>query len=179
MHSAFIKVCFYPPQYDNAQYKAFYIPLSFILIDMKPESDYKVKDFMNEDVVAVTPETSARKCAEIMAAERVSSALVIKDRKIVGIVTEKDLARKIVAKGLDADKVLASDIMATNLVTVSPQTSLYDAMVLIDEKKIKHLPVVKKGNVVGIITAMEILRIQPSYMEILANPTNKEEEGSI
>ena len=144
---------------------------------MKPEQDYKVWDFMNKDVVAVTPETSAKKCAEVMAAERVSSALVIKNKKIEGIVTEKDLARKIVAKGLDAEEVLAKDIMATELVTVSPETSLYDAMVLINKRKIKHLPVVKKGFVVGIITAMEILKVQPSYMEILAAPRNGEEES--
>ena len=174
MYSGFIKICFYSSQYNNAQYKTFYTSLLFVFIDMKPEADYKVKDFMNEDVVAVTPDTSARKCAEIMAVERVSSALVIENKKIVGIVTEKDLARKIVAKGLDAEKVLAKDIMAVDIVTISPETSLYDAMVLINEKKIKHLPVVKKGNVVGIITAMEILKIQPSYMEILANPTTKE-----
>ena len=91
---------------------------------------------------------------------------------------EKDLARKIVAKGLDADKIMAKDIMTTDVVTVSSNTSLYDAMVLINKRKIKHLPVVDNNAVVGIITAMEILRIQPSYMEILANPIKREEEGS-
>ena len=145
---------------------------------MKPETDYKVAEFMNKDLVQVTPDTSVKRCAEVMAAEKVSSALVTEKKKILGIVTEKDLARKIVAKGLNADKVLAKDIMTTDLVTVSPNTSLYDAMLLIEKRKIKHLPVVDHGSVVGIITAMEILRIQPSYMEILANPIEKEEEGS-
>ena len=145
---------------------------------MKPETDYKVAEFMNKDLVQVTPDTPVKRCAEVMAAEKVSSALVTEKKKILGIVTEKDLARKIVAKGLNADKVLAKDIMTTDLVTVSPNTSLYDAMLLIEKRKIKHLPVVDHGSVVGIITAMEILRIQPSYMEILANPIEKEEEGS-
>jgi len=145
---------------------------------MKPESDYKVGEFMNRDLVQVTPETPVKRCAEVMAAERVSSALITEKKRVLGIVTEKDLARKIVAKGLDAEEILAKDIMTTNVVTVSPDTSLYDAMVLIDKKKVKHLPVVDKNVVVGIITAMEILRIQPSYMEILANPIEKEKEGS-
>ena len=143
---------------------------------MKPESDYKVAEFMNKDLVQVTPETSVKRCAEVMAAERVSSALVTEKRKILGIVTEKDLARKIVAKGLDADEIMAKDIMTTDLVTVNPQTSLYDAMLIINKKKIKHLPVVDKNSVVGIITAMEILRVQPSYMEILAAPREEKEE---
>lgn len=146
---------------------------------MKPETEYKVGEFMTKDLVQVTPDTTVRRCAEVMAAERVSSALVTEKKKILGIVTEKDLARKIVAKGLDADEILAKDIMTRDLVTVSSNTSLYDAMVLIDKKKIKHLPVIDKNVVVGIITAMEILRVQPSYMEILANPTEREEEGGI
>ena len=148
---------------------------------MKPETEYKVGEFMNRDLVQVTPETPVKRCAEVMAAERVSSALVTEKKRVLGIVTEKDLARKIVAKGLNAEEILAKDIMTTNVVTITPDTSLYDAMVLIDKKKIKHLPVVDKNAVVGIITAMEILRIQPSYMEILANPiekVEKEEEGS-
>ncbi|MEK6949863.1 MAG: CBS domain-containing protein [Nanoarchaeota archaeon] len=145
---------------------------------MKPELDYKVAEFMNRDLVQVRPDTSVKRCAEVMAAERVSSALVTEKKKVLGIVTEKDLARKIVAKGLDAEEIMAKDIMSTDVVTVSSNTSLYDAMVLINKRKIKHLPVVDNNVVVGIITAMEILRIQPSYMEILANPTEKEEEGS-
>ena len=137
---------------------------------MKPESEYKVGEFMNRDLVQVSPETSVKRCAEVMAAERVSSALVTDKKRVLGIVTEKDLARKIVAKGLDAEEILAKDIMTTDVLTVSSNTSLYDAMVLINKRKIKHLPVVDKNVVVGIITAMEILRIQPSYMEILAAP---------
>lgn len=140
---------------------------------MKPEQEYTVGEFMTKDIVEVTPGTTAKQCAEVMAAERVSSAIVTENNSIAGIVTEKDLARKIVAKGLDANKILVKDIMATELVTVEPETTLYDAMVLINKKRIKHLPVVKENIVVGIITAMEILKIQPAYMEILASTTRR------
>lgn len=140
---------------------------------MKPEQDYTVGEFMTKDIVEVTPGTTAKQCAEVMAAEKVSSAIVTENNSIAGIVTEKDLARKIVAKGLDPKKILVKDIMATELVTVEPETTLYDAMVLINRKRIKHLPVVKENIVVGIITAMEILKIQPAYMEILASPERR------
>lgn len=140
---------------------------------MKPEIDYNVEEFMKKDIVQVTPETSVEKTAEVMAAEHVDSAVVADDKKIIGIVTEKDLARKVVAKGVNTQKITARDIMTIELVTIEPQKSLYEAMILLNKKKIKHLPVVKDNNIIGIITAMDILRIQPSYMEILANPTNK------
>ena len=140
---------------------------------MKPETDYKVEEFMNKDIVQVTPETNVKRCAEVMAAEHVDSALVTEDKRIAGIVTEKDLARKVVAKGLDVGEITVKDIMTTELVIIEPEKSLYDAMILLNKKKIKHLPVIKDNVIVGIITSMDILRVQPSYMEILANPTNK------
>ncbi|MBS3132956.1 CBS domain-containing protein [Candidatus Woesearchaeota archaeon] len=141
---------------------------------MKPEQDYRVADFMTRDVLKVTLETTAKNCAEVMAAEHVSSALVTENNALLGIVTEKDLSRKIVAKGLDPNKIRVKDIMATDVVTVGPEVSLYDAMLKLNKKKIKHLPVVNDGVIVGIITTMEILRLQPSYMELLASPTNRE-----
>tara|TARA_Y100000310_G_scaffold241784_1_gene245859 strand:+ start:23454 stop:23888 length:435 start_codon:yes stop_codon:yes gene_type:complete len=140
---------------------------------MKPETDYKVEEFMNKDVVAVTPDTNVQRCAEVMAAEHVDSAIVAENKEIMGIVTEKDLARKVVAKGLDAEEITVKDIMTTELVTVEPNKSLYEAMILLNKKKIKHLPVLENNVLVGIITVMDILKVQPSYMEILATKTEE------
>ncbi len=137
---------------------------------MKPESEYKVWEFMKRDLVEVVPETSVKKAAEIMAKKHVSSAVVCENKKLLGIITEKDLARKIVARGLDADKALAKDIMSTNLITIEPEKSLYDAMLKLNKKKLTHLPVVKDNQIIGIITSMDILRTQPSLMEIYAGP---------
>jgi len=143
---------------------------------MKPETDYKVEEFMNKDVVAVTPDTNVQRCAEVMAAEHVDSAIVAENKEIMGIVTEKDLARKVVAKGLDAEEITVKDIMTTELVTVEPNKSLYEAMILLNKKKIKHLPVLENNVLVGIITVMDILKVQPSYMEILATKIETAEQ---
>jgi signal-transduction protein with cAMP-binding, CBS, and nucleotidyltransferase domain len=143
---------------------------------MKPETDYKVAEFMNKDVVEVTPDTNVKRCAQVMEAEHVDSAIVAQDKKILGIVTEKDLARKVVAKGLNVEEITAKDIMTEDLVTVEPNKSLYDAMILLNKKKIKHLPVLENNVLVGIITVMDILKVQPSYMEILATKAEVNEE---
>jgi CBS domain-containing protein len=143
---------------------------------MKPETDYKVEEFMQKDIVQVTPDTSVHKCAEVMAAEHVDSAIVAEDKSLMGIVTEKDLSMKVVAKGLNAEELTSKDIMTTELVTIEPQKSLYEAMLLLNKKKIKHLPVVENNVIVGIITAMDILKVQPSYMEILATKIENTEE---
>ncbi len=134
---------------------------------MKPEDEYTVGEFMTRDIVEVTPGTTAMACAQVMAAERVSSAAITENNRIIGIVTEKDLARKIVAKGLDPKQVMVKDIMTREVITVLPETSLYDAMLKLSANKIKHLPVVKDNLLLGIITAMDILKVQPSFMELL------------
>ena len=135
---------------------------------MKPEQDYTVSEFMNKDLIEVRPDTTVKEAADVMAAERVSSTLVIENKALLGIVTEKDLARKIVAKGLDANKVLVKDIMSTEVITIDPSDSLYDAMLKFNSKKIKHLPVVSNNVVMSLITVMDIMRVQPAYMELLA-----------
>ena len=140
---------------------------------MRPDQDYKVAEFMNKDLVEVTQGTTVKNCAGVMAAERVSSAIVTEDNAIVGIVTEKDLTRKIVAKGMDSNKILVKDIMTTDVLTIEPSASLYDAIVKLGNKKIKHLPVVNDNVVVGLITAMDILRIQPALMELMNSPMSK------
>ena len=136
---------------------------------MKPEHDYLISEFMNKNLVKVTPDTPVKNCAEVMAAERVSSVIISENNSLKGIITEKDLCRKIVAKGLDGNEVRVKDIMTTDLVTIDSDASLYDAMLKLNKKQIKHLPVVSNNVTVGIITAMDILKVQPAYMEILAS----------
>jgi len=143
---------------------------------MKPEQDYTVGDFMTKDLVQVSQETTVKQCAEVMVAERVSSAVVLENNAVTGIITEKDLAKKVVAKGLDANKLLVKDVMSVDLVTVEPETSLYDAMLKLTKNKIKHLPVVRDNVALGIITAMDILRVQPSYMEVLSAAKDASEQ---
>ncbi len=79
-------------------------------------------------------------------------------------------------EGLNVEEITAKDIMTTELITVEPNKSLYDAMILLNKKKIKHLPVLENNVLVGIITVMDILRVQPSYMEILATKTETTEQ---
>lgn len=144
---------------------------------MNPEEEYTVGEFMTRDLVEVTPGTTAMKCAQVMQAERVSSIVVLENNRLVGILTEKDLARKVVAGGLDAAKVMVKDIMTKDPLSVEPETSLYDAMLKLNSRKIKHLPVVKDNVPLGIITAMDILKVQPSLMEVLSTQKARQQSG--
>ncbi len=122
---------------------------------------------MSGKVVTVPSSATIAECARVMASKKVSSAIVKDKNAIVGIVTENDIARRAVAMGLDTKAAGVRRIMTSRVVTVAPETQIYDALVKLGQMGIKHLPVVKKGKLVGIITAMDILRVQPAYIDIL------------
>lgn len=131
------------------------------------KSDYVVAEFMSRKVVTVPSSATIEECAKVMAGKKVSSAIVKEKEAIAGIVTENDIARRAVAMGLDTKTAAVRRIMTSNVVTIAPEASIYDAIVQLGQARIKHLPVVKKGKLVGIITAMDILRVQPAYIDIL------------
>lgn len=137
---------------------------------MKDRKEYIVEKFMAKHVLTVSPDITVTECAKIMARRKVSSAVVAKKGKLIGIVTENDMSRRAVAAGINCKKTNVSQIMTKGVVTIAPETSIYEAMIRLGQKKIKHLPVVKNGKLVGIITAMDMLRIQPAYIDILSYP---------
>lgn len=134
------------------------------------KKEYTVAEFMAKKVLTVSPGVTVVDCAKLMAKRRVSSAVVVEKGAIVGIVTENDMSRRAVAAALDCSKASVRQIMTKNVVTIAPETPIYEAMVVLGRKKVKHLPVVKNGKLVGIITAMDILRVQPAYIDILRYP---------
>ena len=135
--------------------------------------EYSVAEFMTRDITTVGPDVTVAKCAETMQAEHVSSALVSDGHQLRGIITEKDLARKVVAKALDSGKLLTKDVMSSPVITIAPGAHLNKAIQKMGENNVKHLPVIKKGELLGIITAMDIIRVQPSYVELLGTPKRK------
>ena len=127
-----------------------------------------VRDAMNKRVVAIKPNATVREAAKIMTKYRIGSLLVMEDEKLVGIVTELDILWKVVAEGRNPETTLVNEIMSKEVVTIKPDQTLEDAAQLMVEKKIKKLPVVEDDKVVGIITATDLISIQPKLIEALA-----------
>ncbi len=137
---------------------------------MAKKGEYAVWDFMRRKVVTVASGTTVSACAKVMAVRKVSSAVVMEKGRIAGIVTENDIARRVVAMDLNPKASKVDLIMTRDVVTIAPETPIYEAMIRLGQEKIKHLPVVKGRKLVGIITAMDILRVQPAYIDILSYP---------
>jgi CBS domain-containing protein len=121
-----------------------------------------LNNIMESDVFLTGPDASVQKVADEMAQRRISSAVIIDDQaRPIGIVTERDIVRKVVAKhdrnGLSRK---ISEIMTPEPVVLPPDASLFDALSLISRHSIKHLPIVTMDKVVGILTLRKIMKLR-------------------
>lgn len=117
----------------------------------------RVQDLMSEKVVSVSPETCIQEAAQKMAENRTSSVLVVEDKELKGIITERDIVERVVANGLSFSEH-SRVVMTVNPVTISRFAYYYDAFSEILLKGIKHLPVVDHGEITGVVTLTDLLR---------------------
>ncbi len=141
------------------------------------KTGYKVCDAMTKNPIMVTQDTAVAECARIMQRENIGSLVVGNKRKLEGIITEQDLVRKVLASGIDAEHTPVSKIMVKHIFTVSPEIDLFDAIQLMNDYNIRHLPVIARTAVIGYITLKDILRIQPQLCELIIDRFNIKEEG--
>jgi len=127
-----------------------------------------VKDAMNRRVIVIKPDATVREAARIMTKLRIGSLIVMEEDRIVGIITELDIIWKVVADDLNPNTTLVRDVMSRDVVTIKPDQTLEDAAELMVEKKIKKLPVVEDHRVVGMLTATDLISVQPKLIEALA-----------
>src|ERR1700741_599916 len=104
------------------------------------------------DTFTITPDTMVYHALEIMVEKNVSALLVMEDGKLAGIFTERDYARKVILKGKASKETKISEIMTSELITVSSDTTIDNCMRLMSGKHIRHLPVVDNGQLAGIIS---------------------------
>ena len=116
-----------------------------------------VKDIMIKDVVTITVDKTVFEAAELMDSKGIGCLIIVQGETPVGIVTERDFVRRIIAKKLPYD-IKVSEIMTKRLVAVDPDVSLKDAARLMSSNKIRRLPVVKQKKLVGIVVASDFIR---------------------
>lgn len=103
-------------------------------------------------VISISPDASVYEALELMATRDVSAVLVLEANRLVGIFTERDYARKLALKGRASKQTLVSEMMTQNLLTISPSQTVEDVMAIMTENRFRHLPVVERGQLIGIVT---------------------------
>ncbi len=126
-----------------------------------------VKDIMNTDVKTIKPDENVQKAAEIMKEFRIGSLIVITGTKLVGIITERDIMNGVVAEDKVPSEVKVDSIMTKEVIMVSPEMEIEEAVDLMMEKKIKKLPVVSSDRLIGIVTATDIITAEPKMLKQL------------
>jgi CBS domain-containing protein len=108
-------------------------------------------------IYSVEPDTMVYRAIELMCEKNIGGLLIVENGKLVGIFTERDYARKLILKGKSSKDTPIKDLMTSNLVTVSPETSIDDCMRVMTGRKIRHLPVLDNGNLVGVISIGDVV----------------------
>ena len=110
------------------------------------------------EVYAVAPGDSVIDAIRLMAEKGVGAVLVMEGARLVGIVSERDYARKIVLHGRSSSDTSVRDIMTADVVTVGPQHTVEHCMQVVTEHRIRHLPVVEGGDVIGVISIGDLVK---------------------
>jgi signal-transduction protein with cAMP-binding, CBS, and nucleotidyltransferase domain len=140
------------------------------------KTGYKVFDAMTTKPVSVSPDATITECAELMNKYKVGSLVAKKNNKIAGIITDTDIIRKVIAFGMDPKKIKIEDTMVKSVITITPEKDLYDALVKMNEANIRQLPVLENGQIVGLLTLKDILKIEPALFELIVDKLEIREE---
>lgn len=135
-----------------------------------------VCDAMTHQPVYVGPQITLKECANIMQKNKVGSLLVKDKNKLLGIFTERDMVRKSIAFNKHPSEIYAKDIMVEDVVTISSDKDIFEAIHKMKDHDIRHLPVLNdNGKFVGFLTLKDILRIQPQLFESFVDIFNLKE----
>ena len=107
---------------------------------------------------SVEPEAPVLEAIRAMAAHHVGALLVMQGEALGGIVSERDYARKVILRGRSSADTPVSDIMSSPVLTVAPDTSVQTCMELMTDKRVRHLPVLDGGRVIGVVSIGDLVK---------------------
>ncbi|MDD1726149.1 MAG: CBS domain-containing protein [Euryarchaeota archaeon] len=133
------------------------------------ETRLAVRDVMTRTVVTATPDMSAAEAGKKMVENRVGNVLIVKDGRPVGIVTESDMVAKVISKNIKPGSIKLEQLMSQPLITTKSSDDINDAVLMMAQKKIRRLPVIDDGVLVGIITDADVIQASSEINQILDN----------
>jgi CBS domain-containing protein len=121
----------------------------------------KVKDILKVkgyDVWSVTPNASVYDAVKLMADKGIGALLVIEGGKLTGIISERDYARKVILQGRASKTTEVQEIMTSRVAYTQPEQNVEECMAIMTEKRIRHLPVIDEGRLIGIVSIGDLVK---------------------
>ena len=139
-----------------------------------------VKDVMSSPAITIPENTPLDKTAQLMSNDKLGCIIVTSKRgKALGIITESDLVKRVLAKNIMPSKLTAKEVMSTPLITVEPDELLTETARRMSKLKVRRLGVMYKGNLVGVISSRDILAITPELLENMQEKARIERENNV
>ena len=107
---------------------------------------------------SIKPDATVYQAIELMAEKNIGAVPVVEEGELLGILSEREYTRNVILKGKSSRNALVREIMAVGLVTVGPETSVAECMRLVTDKRVRHLPVVKDGELIGILSIGDLVK---------------------
>ena len=124
------------------------------------------RDIMVSKVITITRDSTVEEAVKLMNEHEIGCLIVTDNQKAIGIVTERDLMKRILAKSEETKRIKVKEVMSTPLISIEPNVEIGDASRLMFQKNIKKMPIVKKDELLGLVTLTDILRIQPQLIKM-------------
>ena len=146
---------------------SFYVLLIFTLViavgiffkrgkDKRSESMSELLEEHHAVIHSVDPDTSVTECVGQMNEQQIGAMLVMKEDRLLGIFTERDAITRVLGAGLEPSYTKVSAVMSNNPISITPSTTLDEAMAIVSNQRIRHLPVVQDGQVLGMVSAGDL-----------------------
>lgn len=135
----------------------------------------RISSLVNNQLLSVDYQQSVTAAAQLMRAQHVSSVLVLQQGELRGILTDRDLRNRVLAEGLNGD-VSVQQAMTTTPVTIDAKALVFEAMLLMSEYNIHHLPVIEKGHPIGMVTSTDIIKSQSSQPLLLIREIERQQD---
>lgn len=141
------------------------------------DTGVKVGDLMTRNFIFINSEANLQDCARLMVKKRVGSLLIKDDEKLKGILTRKDILWAIVKKSKsDLKNIKVKDLMKRKIITIKPNEDITDAMQKFKKKKVRRLPVIERGKLIGLLTLKDVLKIDPGLFQMITETIKIKEE---
>jgi len=126
-----------------------------------------LNDKKHKEVISIAPHRPVFDALVVLAEYKIGALVVLEGEKLVGIFSERDYAREVVLKGRSSKTTPISDVMTHKVLSAKPADLVEDAMSLMSEKRIRHLPVVENDKVIGVLSIGDLVKETISYQQEL------------